>query len=86
MFRDKKNLFLTYPRCALSKQEYVEWVLCQGFPIENYYVAQEKHKKSTVAEVIDGKDNHLHVYLKLNQAMKSRRTDLFDINGYHPNV
>lgn len=53
--------------------------MTQGYPIEHYYVAQETHKNSTVAEVIDGKDKHLHVYLKLSQAMKSRSALLFDI-------
>lgn len=74
MFRDKKNLFLTYPRCALSKEEYRDWLQAQQFSlsIEQYYIAQETHKNSTVAEVIDGKDKHLHVFIKLTGALKSR--------------
>ncbi len=86
-FRDRKNLFLTYPRCGLEKQDLLTFFQeFLGTNLQNYCIGQELHKEATPEQVIDGTDKHFHVFLKINDRLKSRKTDIFDVKGYHPNI
>lgn len=87
MFRDKKHLFLTYPRCSLTKAEmFSQLTNFLGANMLSYCIAQETHKEATVEQIIDGLDKHLHVYIKLNKVLKQTKTDIFDFKGFHPNI
>lgn len=68
------QLFLTYPKCPIPKEEARDWLI-QKFDPNYYVVAQEKHA--------DG-DPHLHVYMKLKKAVHVRNHNYYDLPGpYH---
>lgn len=47
-FRDKKNLFLTYPRCGVEKQDLLShFQTFLGANLLNYCIGQEQHKEAT---------------------------------------
>lgn len=71
-----KTVFLTYPQCALSKEEVLERIT-QKFPIQDYIVAREKHE--------DGSP-HLHCYFKFVKKVDSRDARVFDVVDSHPNI
>lgn len=72
------RLFLTYPRCDLSKQDTLTLLTNQLAPnnIEEYIIASEKHQ--------DGA-NHLHVYLRLSDTLDTRDPNFADIANHHGN-
>lgn len=85
-FRDKKNLFLTYPRCNLTREQLFSFLKEQlGLNLLSYYIVRETHKKIEEDE-IELRPYHLHCYLKLDTPLKVRRENYFDTRGYHPNV
>lgn len=69
------RLFLTYPQCTLTKERTLE-LLMEKFDIFNYIIASETHANG---------DPHIHVYLELNEAYRSRDSKFADIDGFHGN-
>ncbi|OMJ21113.1 Replication-associated protein [Smittium culicis] len=69
------SFFLTYPKCALSK-ETVLAELKKICDIETYIVARELHADGTP---------HIHAYLKVKKTINSKNPRYFDIMGYHGN-
>ena len=67
--------FLTYPRCAMSKEELLKH-LDDKFvgQIKEYVICTEKHKDGGL---------HLHAYIKFIPK-KRIRSRSFDFEGYHP--
>lgn len=77
-----KSVFLTYPRCGLSKEVLLDFILEKlGKDIGHYCICTEKHRNG-------GK--HLHCTLRLNETLRIRRCDYFDVTrdgrSYHPNI
>lgn len=70
---NSKQLFLTYPQCNVKKEEALEYFLGK-FNVEHYVVAEEKHQNG---------DDHLHVYLKLKEAIDTRDCRFADFMGFH---
>lgn len=70
-----KQLFLTYPQCYASKQEFYDDFVLRFDPIE-LVVAHELHQNG---------DSHLHCYLKLATEVDTRDCNYFDTLGYHGN-
>lgn len=72
---DSKHVLLTYAQCG---------DLC-GFDVNN-------HLGSLGAECIVGRENHvdggthLHVFAVWERRFQSRRPDVFDVGGRHPNI
>lgn len=76
MFRlSTKQLFLTYPRCNISKEDAYH-LLLEKFIVELICVASERHA--------DGSP-HLHVYIKLKGTLDTRDPNFADIQGFHGN-
>nr|ALO02543.1 AC1 [Soybean chlorotic blotch virus] len=80
-----KNIFLTYPRCSLSKDEALELLLGVTTPVNKKFikVARELHE--------DGQP-HLHVLLQFEGKFSIKNPRLFDLvsrasaHVFHPNV
>ncbi len=74
------TLFLTYPQYPLSQEVPLDALtrLLQGHGIEilEYVVASEEHATG---------DLHIHCYLKLSAAVRTRDPNFFDIRGHHGN-
>lgn len=73
-----KNLFLTYPRCDLPKEEILQFLsdkLADRNP--HIRVARELHE--------DGHP-HLHCFIRLERKLQTRTNRYFDYNGHHPNI
>lgn len=73
-----KNLFLTYPECPLGK-EIVYEKLHELFHLkeeEKLLVAEEKHANG---------NPHIHAYIGLQDAFRTRCGRFADIEGYHGN-
>lgn len=70
-----RYVLLTYPQC----QTLDEW-------------AVNDHLSSLGAECIIGREDHadggthLHAFCDFNRKFRSRRVDIFDVNGFHPNI
>lgn len=73
---NSKTLFLTYPECNVSKERALEKFQEIFQDIEEYAIAQEKHKNGHY---------HLHCYIKLKSQFRSRNSRFADIDGYHGN-
>lgn len=73
-------LFLTYPKCGLTKEEAFsileEKVKEKGRVLLEYLVAEEKHA--------DGSD-HLHAYLKMDSGWNNKDPHFWDLNDFHGN-
>lgn len=78
-----RNVFLTYPRCLLTKDTLVMglkgFIDKKGLKISFLCVAQESHKDGTP---------HFHVMVCFadNKKFDTRNPRVFDIEGYHPNI
>lgn len=77
-----RSVFLTYPRCSLSKENIRDFMLEKlGVTIGHYCICIEKHKNGI---------RHLHCALRLNEILRIRRCTYFDISregrNYHPNI
>jgi hypothetical protein len=68
-----KNLFLTYPKCTITKEEAYD-LLSSLLPIEKFIIAQELHEDETP---------HLHVYIKCSKKVDIKSEKFLDLNGYH---
>lgn len=72
------QLFLTYPRCELDKQQAYDQLeaLLYGFnpdlSIVDYIIARELHANG---------EHHLHVYLKLAVPLQTKREHLLDLRN-----
>lgn len=71
-----KRFFVTYPKCDLDKTMVVEWFVSQH-AVHQAIVSEEKHE--------DG-DPHLHAYIVFEKAKRLSKADIFDLNGFHPNI
>lgn len=75
---DATRLFLTYPKCSLSKERLAELLQTRvGDKFKGLRVCHELHE--------DGTD-HLHCLLLLKDSLRTRDARYFDFEGYHPNV
>lgn len=70
-----KRLFLTYPQCTLKKEEALP-LLASKVSIKEYVIAEEKHQNG---------DDHLHVYLLLEDTLSTSNPNYLDIGGFHGN-
>lgn len=74
------TLFLTYPQYPLSKEvtldALTQLLQADGIEILEYVVASEEHATG---------DLHVHCYLKLSSAVRTRSPLYFDIRGHHGN-
>lgn len=48
--------------------------------MEHYFIVRETHKEPGIEPY------HLHAYVKLKIPTKSRKNDILDLNGHHPNI
>lgn len=71
-----RNIFLTYPRCTLSKEEVLQ-ALQDKFDVESYTIARELHQDGTP---------HLHCYITFSAKIDTRDSRAFDVVGFHPNI
>lgn len=72
---NSSKLFLTYPQCTLTKEEALQH-LQSIFNIKSYVIASELHANG---------DPHLHVYLELPEAYRTRDPRFADLQGFHGN-
>ncbi|UYD39135.1 MAG: replication associated protein [Wigfec virus K19_654] len=72
---NSSRLFLTYPQCSLTK-EHVYNYLSERYSPEEIIVAHELHKNG---------DHHIHAYLKLSSALRTRDCKFADIENFHGN-
>ncbi|KAL6515689.1 hypothetical protein OROHE_018723 [Orobanche hederae] len=79
-----KNIFITYPRCPLLKEEAIRQMLELLFPISPLYirVAREQHQDRTY---------HLHCLVQFEGRFQTQNARFFDLTSrpnfvYHPNV
>lgn len=77
---DAKHLFLTYPRCELTKEQALEQLKNKTIDIKHYVIGRELHE--------DGHP-HLHVYLALNRKKNTQNPAFYDLRQdatvYHGN-
>jgi len=71
-----KTVYLTYPRCNLSKEDLLNDLKALK-PIQRYAVCQEKHQDGSL---------HLHALLCYDKKHESANERYYDIRGFHPNV
>jgi hypothetical protein len=70
-----KSVFLTYPKCHLEPDKFVEGV--EKFGFSEYYAVREDHKDNTP---------HYHVLGEWKSKKNIKNARHFDIDGYHPNI
>lgn len=73
---DGKHVFLTYPQCPLEREQLRD-ILVARANIEKYLIARERH---------DDGNYHLHAYLHFGRRVRLVGSDVFDVEGYHPNI
>lgn len=71
-----RNIYLTYPRCNLSKEELL-LELGKIKTFVNYCICQETHQDGSF---------HLHAILKYSKPVNCTSNRFFDIKGFHPNI
>lgn len=69
-------MYLTYPRCNLSKETLLEELKTLK-PVQRYAICQEKHQDGSL---------HLHALLCYDKKHESVNERYYDIRGFHPNV
>jgi hypothetical protein len=72
-----KSVFLTYPKCLLTKEELITHLKTLKHTFNYYCVCIEAHEDGTP---------HLHCVLKFNKKVDIRNETYFDLQGYHPNI
>jgi len=70
------TLFLTYPRCDISKETLLE-KLQEVLSIADYAISKELHQDGTP---------HLHAFIKLSSKLNTRDPRYLDVDGHHPNI
>lgn len=71
-----KKFLLTYPQCPLEKEVLLE-KLQSIKPVKQYVICKEQHQ--------DGSP-HLHAAVEYSEKLWSTLVDIFDCEGYHPNI
>lgn len=71
-----KFVFLTYAQCNLTPEQVLE-ALQEVKVIKHYNIARETHE--------DG-NYHIHAVIEFDEQLRTRRADVFDIQGFHPNI
>lgn len=71
-----KRVYLTYPRCPLSKEVLIE-ELGKIKPITYYAVCNEVHQDGTP---------HLHAVIHYSEKVHRKDVRAFDVLGHHPNI
>lgn len=76
---DAKRLFITYPKCLLSKEKLLEEILkiVGEKNIQLIEICKENHEDGTP---------HLHMIMILKRKYNCRDCRWLDIEGYHPNI
>lgn len=74
-----KNFFITYPQCAMTKQDFVQhWKTNWLNKTYDYVcISRELHA--------DGHP-HYHVFVQFKNRLDVKRQDYFDIGTFHPNI
>jgi len=73
---DGVHVFLTYPQCPLEREQLRD-ILLERTNASKYLVARELHS--------DG-NYHLHAYLHFGRRLRLAGANVFDVEGYHPNI
>lgn len=71
-----RRFMLTYPQCTLTKDQVYEAVNAR-YPIKFARICIESHQDGTP---------HLHAAIELQKKPSIRAANVFDIDGFHPNV
>jgi hypothetical protein len=71
-----KNLFITYPKCPLSKEKIGDF-LWGEFDCRFVKVSQEKHQDGSL---------HIHAFVQGNKKIHIRNARRLDIEGFHPRI
>lgn len=72
---NSRYVLLTYAQCGeLSGWDVMERISSLG---GECIIGREHHQDGGL---------HLHVFCDFGQKLRSRRSDLFDVGGYHPNI
>lgn len=71
-----RNIFLTYPKCELTKENLFDYFRAQ-YELRYLLVSREKHE--------DGTD-HIHAILGFIKKADIKNERYFDIDPYHPNI
>lgn len=76
---EARNAGLTYPQCQLDEWDFATAFFCHGYLGEcsKVVIGKEHHK--------DG-GTHYHCYVHWSFKVKARGANIFDLEGYHPNV
>lgn len=72
-----KQVFLTYARCDVTKEDLLNHLITLCGPPEAYRIGRELHE--------DGHP-HLHVYWRSPDKFNTRDERYFDFRGHHPNI
>lgn len=72
---NSSKLFCTYAQCPIKKEEALQLFFAK-FDVLHYLIAEELHKNG---------DPHLHVYLELKEAFRTRDCTFADLGAYHGN-
>lgn len=72
----REDVFLTYAQCPLGYEAILER-LRELKPIAKYLASDEKHADGAL---------HSHLYVKFASALDSKNPQVFDVQGYHPNI
>lgn len=75
-FLDGVHVFLTYPRCALEREQLRDFLLDIA-PGCQYIVARELHDDGTP---------HLHAYAHFGRRRRFTSSSAFDLDGHHPHI
>lgn len=70
-----RHFLVTYPQCG----DLSEWAVLDKFSSlgAECIIAREHHKDRGL---------HLHVFVDFGRKFRSRKTDIFDVDGRHPNI
>ena len=72
-----KSVFLTYPKCLLTKEELQNFLCSLKHKASYVIICKENHEDGTP---------HLHSVIKFQKKVDIRNETFFDIQGYHPNI
>jgi hypothetical protein len=72
-----KSVFLTYPKCLLTKEELLHFFNDLRHKYKYVIICIENHKDGTP---------HLHAVIKFDKKIDIKKETYFDFKGYHPNI
>lgn len=73
---NRKSVFLTYPRCDLTKLQ-VQVAIEEKFSVKSFCISVEAHQDGTP---------HVHAYFVFTHKTHTVDPRAFDIAGHHPNI